>query len=87
MKGSPDPGLKATNPDRGIETGTLSLISTAWSRLKATNPDRGIETNDGALSGAESGSLKATNPDRGIETDDTMQTDTLVFELEGHQCR
>jgi len=37
--------LKATNPDRGIETDAAQDAErTRYARLKATNPDRGIET-------------------------------------------
>jgi len=62
--------LKATNPDRGIETGLVEkagILITAG--LKATNPDRGIETLAVCLSLLKGlDRLKATNPDRGIET-------------------
>ena len=63
------PGLKADNPDWGIETGRSWPPSVTPSSLKADNPDWGIETiaSSSRRIGDTSG-LKADNPDWGIET-------------------
>jgi len=80
-------GMRATDPERGIETEETYGTKAQDDRMRATDPERGIETSILRAGASALSSMRATDPERGIETGNIVASGTTNSRYEGHRSR